>query len=511
MIGRALRRRLRASVRTRVTLTAAATIAVTLGVVSVGLLHALESRLVDDVRVADQSALQAQALRVLTVGPPGGVVVSSDSGDITFSVARSDGFPMVVSARESSLAVPVEAPLTGSFTQIETDGPSMAGVPFAAPLVQLPAVGSAGGVATAAAGVTGADDQRVLVTRFAVGDGLELVTASSLDDVERTLDATRTFLWFGVPALVLLVAVMAWFLVGRALRPVHAVTARVAAIGAESLHERVPVPAGSDEIGELAVTMNSMLERLETATVASRRLVSDAAHELRTPITVMRAELEVAATRPASEWPQVGTVLTDEVDRLAGLVDDLVLMARMSERGRTRDAFSLLDAVRDVGARRRRVEVSLIGVGPVGTGATDTGPAAECLADGRDPGEECALMSDVRIIGDAHAVRQAIDHLVTNAARHAHELVTVDIEVGPDAVVVHVDDDGPGIAPADRAKVLQRFVRLDEGRDRDAGGAGLGLAVAAEVAAAHDGEVTIDESALGGARVSLVLGAAGPT
>jgi signal transduction histidine kinase len=134
------------------------------------------------------------------------------------------------------------------------------------------------------------------------------------------------------PALVGLVAGLAWVLVGRALRPVHAVTSRVAAIGSRSLHERVPVPPGGDEVAELATTMNGMLQRLETASTTNRRLVSDASHELRTPVTVIRTELEVARRSAHPDWDAVSDVALGELDRLQVLVDDLLLLARSDEQ-----------------------------------------------------------------------------------------------------------------------------------------------------------------------------------
>ena len=179
-------------------------------------------------------------------------------------------------------------------------------------------------------GIEGDADQ-FTVSTLPVG-GVVLATASPLDAVRDTLASTRQLLWVIGPVLVALVAGLAWILAGRALRPVQAVTSRVAEITSHSLHERVPEPASSDEIAELARTMNGMLGRLESATTSSRQLVSDASHELRTPITVMRAELEVARRTADPDWQASASVLALELDRLQGLVDDLLLLARADEQ-----------------------------------------------------------------------------------------------------------------------------------------------------------------------------------
>jgi signal transduction histidine kinase len=324
-------------------------------------------------------------------------------------------------------------------------------------------------------GVAGRPDD-FAVASLRVG-GVVLATATSLDNVRDTIDTTGTLLWVLGPALVALVAALAWVLAGRALRPVHAVTSRVASITSRSLHERVPVPGSTDEIAELATTMNDMLGRLEAASVSNRRLVSDASHELRTPVAVMRTELEVARRQQANDWSATSKVLLDELDRLQGLVDDLLLLARGDERRFDRTVFSVADVARDVAARPRRVPVDV---------------------------EVAATVADA-VVGDEHAVRRAVDHVVANAARHATTIARVTVRPDAGRVAVDVDDDGPGIPAARRDDVVRRFVRLDEGRVRDVGGAGLGLAVAADVVTAHGGQLRIDTSPLGGARVTLSI------
>ena len=197
-------------------------------------------------------------------------------------------------------------------------------------------------------------------------------------------------------------------------------------------------PGRGDEIAELARTMNSMLGRLEISTSASRRLVSDASHELRTPVTVMRTELEVARDDEHADWEASSGVLLEELDRLQELIDDLLLLARGDEQARATSAVALDDLVRDAAARRRRVPVDV---------TLDGGPHVT--------------------VGDEAAIKRAVDHVLANAARHADAKVAITVAASDGDVVVHVDDDGQGIPSVDRATVVQRFVRLDEGRDRD--------------------------------------------
>lgn len=475
-------RRATASVRLRVTVLAAMTFAAALVGISVVGLRMLESRLIDDVRQADEQVLLSQALvggQMLDVeeAPPAGSSEASGpgavgAGDATQVRAVLSPTGELVVAIHSQAADPAAQPtqegvVADNFTYTVANG----GVP--GPL-QTPLDHETASLL----GLAADDGSARLITSFQVSPDLTLVTSSSLSEVENTLDRIRTLLWWTLPLLIVAVAGLAWMVVGRALRPVHAVTSRVAAIGSHSLHERVPVRDGADEIGELATTMNSMLDRLESATLVTRQLVSDASHELRTPIAVLRAELEVARRSADTDWTAVSDEMLSEIDRLQGLVDDLLLLARIGERGTSDEQVALDDLVRDVAGRRRQV--------PVEVEIPTEGPP-------------------ISVTGDADAVRRALDHVVANAARHATSEVDIRLDRAAGAVVVHVDDDGPGIALADRQRVFERFVRLDEGRARDGGGSGLGLAVVGDVMRAHHGAAEVDDSPLGGTRLTLTF------
>jgi signal transduction histidine kinase len=453
-------------VRLRVTLLAAGLFALTLGGAAFVLLHALESDLVDDVRSEDLAALRAQAAQLTADGVPAGAISVPASGGEAYELPVAGTARRIVVFMRDASAGPemvtrdiAEAPPTQVGSAARTDVVYAGGIPVTNQSVL---------------GITG-DVNDYNVSSLSAGR-YTLATASPLDSVRETIATTRRLLWIVGPALVALVAGLAWLLAGRALRPVHAVTSRVAAIGSRSLHERVPVPASRDEIAELASTMNGMLSRLETASTTNRRLVSDASHELRTPIAVMRAELDVARRSARPDWDVTGDVLVDELERLQGLVDDLLLLARGDEQALARSPFSIADTVRDIGSRARRVPVDV------------------SVGDDVDP-----------VVGDAGAVGRALDHLVSNAARHASTEVRVAVAGDAEEVRVDVDDDGPGIPPVRRTDVVKRFVRLDEGRARDGGGAGLGLAVTSDVATAHGGRLDIGDAPLGGARLTLVL------
>jgi signal transduction histidine kinase len=304
------------------------------------------------------------------------------------------------------------------------------------------------------------------------------IVLPSLETVRAGVDTFRIAILVGVPVLVLDVGMVAWFAVGRALRPVEAIRRRVTEIRAGSLDRRVPEPASDDEIGRLARTMNEMLERLERSSERQRQFVSDASHELRSPIASMRTQLEVAAAYPAgADWPDLVSGVLDETERMERLVDDLLALARADE-----------------GVIVRRIEE--VDLGEIVLSETERIERLEVVTEGVEP---------VLVRGDGLAVRRVVRNLLENAARHAASAIEVRVAAKDGGVAFEVDDDGSGIAPADRNRVFERFTRLEEGRSRDAGGTGLGLAVVREIVAAHGGSVAVLDGRRGGARFAVWL------
>jgi signal transduction histidine kinase len=286
-----------------------------------------------------------------------------------------------------------------------------------------------------------------------------------------------------LPFVVALVALVAWFVVGRALQPVEAMRREVEVITANTMHRRVPEPRTSDEISRLAHTMNAMLDRLETSVAQQRQFVADASHELRSPIATIRAELEVALRAgERADWPRVAEGVLEEENRLEVLVSDLLLLASVDEQllPVNETAIDLSALVVVEAARARRLDVTML-----------PGPT-------------------VLVAGRPDQLARVTGNLLDNAARFAHETVQVSLTTDGDAVRLVVDDDGPGIAPGDRQRVFERFTRLDQSRARSAGGAGLGLALAKGIVERHRGRIRIDDSPLGGARVIVELSAFRP-
>jgi signal transduction histidine kinase len=310
-----------------------------------------------------------------------------------------------------------------------------------------------------------------------------VLAAESLRPVDSAIATEIVLLAVGFPLLLVLVGAATGLFVGRSLRPVEALRARVAAINARHLHERVPVPAAHDEIYRLAQTMNAMLDRLERAATTQRRFVADASHELRSPLSTLQVGLELLHTRLRSGDHQGGpasvAILREETDRVARIVADLLLLARVDEHGLApRDEDVDLDDLVDAEVRR--------------VGATP-GPRVS------------ARTLPVRVRGDRNQLGRALRNLVDNATRHARS--TVELRLRAEGAWAHLDvlDDGPGVPAAERARVFERFVRLQEERQRATGGTGLGLAIVFEIITGHGGTVTVGDTEGGGATFHITL------
>jgi signal transduction histidine kinase len=319
---------------------------------------------------------------------------------------------------------------------------------------------------------TAADTPQGPVTVM-VGRTLESVTESS--QVVVSLLAT------GFPLLLAVVAATSWRVVGRALVPVDAIRTEVDAISTAELHRRVPDPPGRDEIARLATTMNEMLARLEKGHDRQRRFVSDASHELRSPVATIRQHAEVALAHPnRSSVEELAEVVLEEDVRLQRLVEDLLLLTRMDERTvHLRMAPVDLDDILLEEAQRLRSTTTL-----------------RIRTEGVSAG---------RVSGDSAQLEKLVRNVTENAARHAHSTVELSLTEADGEVLLRVDDDGRGIPPPERERAFERFVRLDEARARDSGGSGLGLAIVAEIAAAHGGSVVALEGPLGGLRIEAHL------
>jgi len=428
--------------------TAVATIVVSIALVigAAGLIAALRRAMVDEVAEAAR-AQASDVVRELEAGRP----------------------PVLQVAGADEQLIQVMTPAGA----VVASSPNMAGRPA---VVRL-APGQSAQVVTPLD-----DDQFVAVAEGAqTSDGLRIVlVARALVDVLDTTIVITRLLIIGLPLLVAVVALTTWFAVGRALAPVEAIRREVDEISAAQLHRRVPQPKADDEIGRLAATMNRMLERLEGARNSQRRFVSDASHELRSPITVIRQHAEVALAHPDQVTAaELAEVVLAEQQRMQRLVEDLLLLARADEHvPLAREPVDLDDLAFEEGHRLRSTTSKRV---------------------------DTSGVSAARVQGDADALRRMFRNVGENAARHASSRVDITLVQRGDEVVLTVDDDGPGIPESERARVLQRFVRLDEARSRDEGGSGLGLSIVDEVVRAHGGSMSIEQSPLGGARIQIRL------
>jgi signal transduction histidine kinase len=303
---------------------------------------------------------------------------------------------------------------------------------------------------------------RVLATPV---DGATVYVAGTLEDVESSTAVLLRTLAVAVPVSTAVLAALIWWLVGRVLRPVEAIRTEVEGISASRLDRRVPEPATSDEIARLAHTMNAMLDRLAGSADRQRRFVADAAHELRSPLARIRAELEVDAAHPESaDLAGTHAAVLAQARTLQRLVEDLLLLAR-GDSGALRPGRGAPVDLDDVVGRVVRLQA--------------------------DPRIDTRGVAPVQVAGDAEQLDRAVRNLLDNAVRHARDRIAVTLAERDGAVELAVADDGPGVPAADAERVFERFTRLDDARSAGDGGSGLGLAIAREIAERHGGTLVL--------------------
>jgi len=353
---------------------------------------------------------------------------------------------------------------------------SSAGAPVT-PLVPVADIGP--GLRIGLSSAPGDTDMRISGQHIRVRQGdYVILVAGGTETVESTLKTVALLLIIAAPAVIGTAAAASYLLVKRSLRSVEGIRAQVSDISTSDLSQRVPVPDHRDEISALAHTMNEMLARIEAGHSAQRRFVGDASHELRSPLAAIISALEVGREHPELLDSELTTsTLIPEAYRMQALIEDLLLLARADERGwmlRAEDVDVDVVAEGEI-ARLRRV--------------TDHAVHGDLLP--------------ARISGDVSALTRVLRNLLDNADRHARSRVDVAVREHEGTAEVTIADDGPGIHPAERSRVFDRFVRLDSSRSRGAGGTGLGLAIVAEIVAAHGGDIVIGDRSGGGAEVTV--------
>jgi signal transduction histidine kinase len=322
----------------------------------------------------------------------------------------------------------------------------------------------------------------MVVSTGVEADGTDYVVqvAIPIEVQHQTVQTVTFFLLAATPLLVFGVGLAVWILVGRALRAVEDIRAEVATIDDQGLSRRVAVPATHDEIAALAETMNTMLDRLETSHRAQRSFVSDASHELRSPLATLTTAAELATAGDEQTRTRLLGTISSELVRVRRLVDSLMTLARA-------DAHDLLTVREDVDLD------DLVDAEVQRLRAT----SAHRITVHLEP---------VRLTNaDPQRLAQALRNLVDNAERHAAGGIRLSLRRTDGHATLDVDNDGPVVAPGDGERIFDRFVRLDESRSRDAGGSGLGLAIARTAIESHGGTLRVVDAPDGWCRFEIMI------
>ena len=329
--------------------------------------------------------------------------------------------------------------------------------------------------------IEGRESWRVLTQResSSVGDYVILV-AGPLEQLRRQQRLLTQILAVATPLIVLLTAAGFWWVGASALRPMTTMAAQAEAITVQSVEWRLDTPAAADELGQLARAFNRLLDRLLAALQMQRQFMADASHELRTPVSVIQTAAEVTLERQAREdweYREALTIVNEQSTRLSRMVEDMFVLARADAGG-----HRLL---------KRPLYLDEI--------VAECVRAVSVVAATRDIRLTTTLQADVSVNGDDGLLRQLVTNLLDNAVQYTPPGGSVTIIVNTDAssANISVSDTGPGIPPADRERVFERFVRLDPARSATSG-AGLGLPIARWIAEQHEGTLTVEPDATGG-------------
>ena len=445
----------RLGVRARSVLVAVAVVVVAMLVGGTGLVYALQSSLEQAVDATARARAAEVVSHVAAVGVPVTAARLDEEAraDSVTLLLESTGSVLASSRRGVPSALSDRRPAVGGYSSVEQD---------------IDTLGEGG-------------EWKVVTTALAWEGRTYYVQVAMPITLQRaTVQTVAVLLLAGTPLLLVAVAAAVWILVGRALRSVERIRTTVAEIDARALTARLEVPRTRDEIAALATTMNAMLDRLQASDRAQRSFVSDASHELRSPLATLSTAAELASRTPDDE---VRTRLLDtmnaELDRMRELVGNLMALARIDAPDAVRPAVEIdLDDLVDHEVRRLRTTSRLL------------------VESHLEP---------VRVRADLGQVAQPLRNIVDNAERHAESrLALTSTTEGGDAVV-WVDNDGPQVAPEDRERIFERFVRLDVSRSRDAGGSGLGLAIARAGLANQGGQVRVVDHPLGWCRFEIRL------
>jgi signal transduction histidine kinase len=299
--------------------------------------------------------------------------------------------------------------------------------------------------------------------------------ATSLNPVQAATSSVILLFAIGLPLLLIIVGFTVFRAVAQALKPVDRIRKQASAISAVDLTQRVPVPDSNDEIGKLAAAMNQMLGRLEASAIRQNQFIGDASHELRSPLTALRAQVDVAMAHPeAAEATRVLGIVHEQVARMSMLTEDLLFLARSTEA-----APMVLPA---------SVDLDELVLGEV-----------HRLRELHGPDIVLERVDATRILGSHRDLARALRNLADNACDHAETEIRIALTIHNAVAEITVTDDGGGVPLADRERLFERFTRIEDARSRNlsGGGFGLGLAIARQIALSHGGTLTVHDRADG--------------